>query len=640
MALLQLDKAELAYGTRVLLDSVDLVVEKGQRLCLVGRNGAGKSTLMKVLSGDVDLDGGQVRLGHGAKISRLEQDLPEPDDATVFDVVASGLHGLGELLSQYHHISTQDNADLNKLGKLQQQIEAQDGWLMQQRVESALERLNLPADKPMKSLSGGWRRRVALAKAMVSEPDVLLLDEPTNHLDIASIQWLEQQLLSFNGALIFITHDRALVRKLATHIGELDRGHMQVFTGNYDEFLVFREQQLAEEARHNALFDKRLAEEEVWIRQGIKARRTRNEGRVRALKAMRNERSERRERQGSAKMSLTQGDASGKLVAELADVDYYYGDKAIVKGFSSVLVRGDRVGLIGPNGAGKSTLLKLILGELEAASGSVKLGTSLQVAYFDQLRDQLRLNENAVDNIAEGREFIDVDGKSKHVISYLQDFLFTGDRARTPLRALSGGERNRVLLAKLFSKPANLLVLDEPTNDLDVETLELLEEILAGYTGTVLLVSHDREFLDNVVTSTFAFEGRGCVREYVGGYEDWLRQGGKWPDDETAESLKAQATSEISGAPESESVVAAKVAAQKSVVKKKLSYKLQRELDQLPAKMEALEAEIESLQKQIEDPDFFTAESDATGAVLNRLAEAESELEHCFDRWAELEGES
>ena len=634
MALLQLDKAELSYGTRVLLDSVDLVVEKGQRICLVGRNGAGKSTLMKVLSGDIDLDGGQVRLGHGAKISRLEQDLPEPDDAVVFDVVASGLQGLGELLSEYHHLSSQEGADLNRLGKLQQQIEAQDGWLMQQRVESALARLELPADKPMKSLSGGWRRRVALAKAMVSEPDVLLLDEPTNHLDIASIEWLEQQLLNFNGALIFITHDRALVRKLATHIGELDRGHMQVFTGNYDQFLEFREQQLAEEAKHNALFDKRLAEEEVWIRQGIKARRTRNESRVRALQAMREERSQRRERQGNTKMTLSQGEASGKLVAELTGVDYYYDEKPIIKNFSSLLVRGDRVGLIGPNGAGKSTLLKLILGELKPAEGKVKLGTSLQVAYFDQLRDQLRLNENAVDNIAEGREFIDIDGKSKHVISYLQDFLFTGDRARTPLRALSGGERNRVLLAKLFSKPANLLVLDEPTNDLDVETLELLEEILAGYTGTVLLVSHDREFLDNVVTSTLAFEGKGCVREYVGGYEDWLRQGGKWPEDEQAKAVKeavkpaAQAVkAEIQNQPN------------KAPAKKKLSYKLQRELDQLPAKMEALEEEIEQLQGQMEDPEFFSKPSDETSSVLTRLAEAEAELEVCFERWAELEDE-
>src|SRR5690554_5985934 len=484
------------------------------------------------------------------------------------------------------------------MSELQQQIEARDGWKLQQQVDTILSRLDLPAERYMHELSGGWRRRVALAKALVLEPDVLLLDEPTNHLDIAAIDWLEKQLLNFNGALVFITHDRSLLQTLATHIAELDRGHLRYWSGDYPSYLEYREQALAEEARHNALFDKRLAQEEVWIRQGIKARRTRNEGRVRALKELRNVRSQRREVVGKANFSLTSGESSGKLVAELKDVSYVWGNKPIVRDFSTTIVRGDRIGLVGANGAGKSTLLKLILGELQPQEGTVRLGTNLSVAYFDQLRDQVDLDKSAVDNIAEGREFIELNGQSRHIISYLGDFLFTGERARTPMRAMSGGERNRVLLAKLFSKPANLLVLDEPTNDLDVETLELLEEILMQYEGTVLLVSHDRAFLNNMVTSVIAFEGRAQVLEYVGGYDDWLRQGGRW----TEEDAPAEAA-------EAKPAAAAPAEPKKRSKGNKLSYKLQREFDELPGRIEVLEEQLAALQAQAAEPDFYAGEA-------------------------------
>ncbi|MET0356542.1 MAG: ATP-binding cassette domain-containing protein, partial [Cellvibrio sp.] len=535
--------------------------------------------------------------------------------------------------SEYHHLAhgTEFNdATLARMEKLQHDIEARDGWSMQQKVESILTRLDLPADKYMRELSGGWRRRVALARALVLDPDVLLLDEPTNHLDIAAIDWLEKQLLNFNGALVFITHDRSLLQALATHIVELDRGHLRYWSGDYASYLVYREQALAEEARHNELFDKKLAEEEVWIRQGIKARRTRNEGRVRALKELRNVRAERREVIGKANFSLATGEASGKLVTELKDVSYSWGSKPIVRNFSSAIIRGDRIGLVGANGAGKSTLLKLILGELQPQSGSVRLGTNLKVAYFDQLRDQLDLDKSAVDNVSEGRDFIEIDGKAKHIFSYLSDFLFSGERARTPLRALSGGERNRVLLAKLFSKSANLLVLDEPTNDLDVETLELLEEILTDYAGTVLLVSHDRAFLNNIVSSVIAFEGRGNVLEYVGGYDDWIRQGGKWTESDLPEepakavapvaTLKPAAT-QTASAPRT----------------KKLSYKLQKEFEDLPKKIEQTEQKVEEMKAVVGAADFYTQAPKFVEEKLQALAQLEMELETCFERWAELE---
>lgn len=629
MSLIKIEKAGLSYGLQVLLDGVDLTVERGQRLCLIGRNGAGKSSLLKVIAGEVDLDRGDVIRQSGIRIARLEQDLPEADDRLVFDAVAAGSDGTGQLLAEYRllsHGADISDAQLERMTHLQQQIESRDGWLLQQKVEEIISRLDLPADRYMRELSGGWRRRVALARALVLEPDVLLLDEPTNHLDIAAIEWLEKQLLAFNGALIFITHDRSLLQALATHIAELDRGHLRYWQGNYESFLVYREQALADEARHNELFDKKLAQEEVWIRQGIKARRTRNEGRVRILKALRVERAERREVVGKANFTLASSGDSGKLVTELADVSFSWGEKTIIKQFSTRIMRGDRIGLVGANGAGKSTLLKLILGELQPQSGMVKLGTNLQVSYFDQLRDQLDLDKNAVDNIAEGREFIDIDGKSKHIFSYLSDFLFSGERARTPLRALSGGERNRVLLAKLFSKAANLLVLDEPTNDLDVETLELLEEILTDYSGTILLVSHDRAFLNNIVSSVIAFEGRGNVLEYVGGYDDWIRQGGKW----------TQADELPPAAPAKESL--ASTAATKASPKvKKLSYKFQKEFDELPQKIEALELKLETLQAATSAGDFYSQSANVVEKKLQELAQTQQELDGCFERWAELE---
>ena len=635
MSLIKIEKAGLSYGLQVLLDGVDLTIERGQRLCLIGRNGTGKSSLLKVIDGEVDLDKGEVVRQSGIRVARLEQDLPEADDCLVFDAVAAGAKGVGALLAEYRlvsHSTDINDAQLARMAELQHQIEANDGWALQQKVDEIISRLELPAERYMRELSGGWRRRVALARALVIEPEVLLLDEPTNHLDIAAIEWLEKQLLNYSGALVFITHDRSLLQALATDIAELDRGHLRCWSGDYASFLVYREQALAEEARHNELFDKRLAQEEVWIRQGIKARRTRNEGRVRALKSLRETRSQRREQVGKANFTLASGGDSGKLVADLTDVSYAWGDKTIVKQFSSRIMRGDRIGLVGANGAGKSTLLKLILGELQPQSGSVKLGTNLEVAYFDQLRDQLDLDKNAVDNIAGGREFIEIDGKSKHIFSYLSDFLFSGERARTPLRALSGGERNRVLLAKLFSKSANLLVLDEPTNDLDVETLELLEDILTEYSGTLLLVSHDRAFLNNIVSSVIAFEGRGNVIEYIGGYDDWLNQGGKWTQ---ADELPAAQSDRSGDLAPTELVVAAKTALPAKV--KKLSYKFQKEFDDLPLKIERLETHLNCLQIETAASDFYNQTAAAVENKLQELAQVQQELDGCFERWAELE---
>jgi ABC transport system ATP-binding/permease protein len=628
MSLIKIEKASLSYGLQVLLDGVDLIIEKGQRLCLIGRNGAGKSSLLKVIAGEVDLDKGDVIRQSGIRIARLEQDLPEADDRLVFDAVAAGSDGLGQLLTEYRQLShgtTISDSQLARMTQLQHEIEVRDGWLLQQKVEEIISRLDLPAERYMRELSGGWRRRVALARALVLEPDVLLLDEPTNHLDIAAIEWLEKQLLAFNGALVFITHDRSLLQALATHIAELDRGHLRYWQGDYASFLAYREQALADEARHNELFDKKLAQEEVWIRQGIKARRTRNEGRVRALKALREERSQRRELIGKANFNLGSSGDSGKLVAELVHVSYAWGNKHIIKQFSTRIMRGDRIGLVGANGAGKSTLLKLILGELQPQSGKVKLGTNLQIAYFDQLRDQLDLDKNAVDNIAEGREVIEINGKSKHIFSYLSDFLFSGERARTPLRALSGGERNRVLLAKLFSKAANLLVLDEPTNDLDVETLELLEEILIDYPGTILLVSHDRAFLNNIVSSVIAFEGRGNVLEYVGGYDDWIRQGGKWTQADELPQPAASATAAVA------------THAKAPAKPKKLSYKFQKEFDELPQKIEAIERELEALNSETTGADFYLQPAAIVEKKLQQLAQLQQQLDNCFERWAELE---
>lgn len=635
MSLLKFTDVSLAYGAMPLLDGVSWQIERGERVCIIGRNGTGKSSMLRLVKGDQSPDDGEIWRAPGLKIGELPQELPRADERTVFDVVAEGLEGVGSLLAQYHHLSQNihNDEDLDKLMHVQQALEAKDGWRLQQLVESTLSRLQLPADKTLAELSGGWRRRVLLAQALVAEPDLLLLDEPTNHLDIGAIAWLEEALLGFQGAVLFITHDRSFLQNLATRILELDRGRMIDWNGDYASFLVHKEQQLAAEEAANALFDKRLAQEEVWIRQGIKARRTRNEGRVRALKEMRNERRERRERQGNASIQLEAADKSGKQVIVVENVSFAHpGGEPLIRDFSMVLQRGDRIGLLGANGTGKTTLLKLLLGELTPTSGSVKAGTRLEVAYFDQLRHQLDPEKTVMDNLAEGRDFIVIDGQSRHVMSYLADFLFSPQRARTPVKALSGGERARLLLAKLFSKPANLLVLDEPTNDLDVETLELLEEVLMGFPGTVLMVSHDRAFLDNVVTSTLVFEGEGRVREYVGGYQDWLRQGGSPRLLGVAERKVAE--------PVPAPVVKAEVVvppAEAAVPRKKLSYKLQRELEAIPGQIDALEAELARLQAETSDPAFYQRAVGETAPVLERLQRLQQELDGLLERWAELE---
>lgn len=633
MPLLQLTDLSLAFGNHILLDHVDLTIHRGERIGILGRNGAGKSTFMKLLDGQFPADSGEFWLRPGTVVTYLNQELPAADESTVYDVVASGLAEVGELLKQFHHLSMEahDEAGLTQLARVQEKIEAKDGWLFGQKIDAIIETLSLPADTPMKSLSGGWRRRVAVARALVSEPDILLLDEPTNHLDIPTINWLEKQLENFRGALLVITHDRAFLQRMATSIIEIDRGKLRCWDGDYQGFLKFQAEQLAAEERANELFDKKLAQEEVWIRQGIKARRTRNEGRVRDLKKMREERADRRERQGNASFAMETANVSGKIVVEAEGLSKIYDGQTICKNFSTKILRGDRIGFIGANGMGKTTLLRMLLGELAPDQGNVKLGTKLQIAYFDQLRNQLDPDKTVIDNMAEGREFITINGKDRHVISYLQDFLFTPDRCRQPVGALSGGEQNRLILARLFSKPANVLVLDEPTNDLDMETLELLEEILMEFDGTIMLVSHDREFLDNVVTSCVVFEGNGVVNEYVGGYADWIRRGGELP------SLNKKATTEKAQEPKTKKQAEPAPAAQPAPKKKKLSYKYQLELDQLPAKIEALEARVEELTEQTSNPEFYSLPSDQTQPILNALSRAQEELDTAIERWAELE---
>src|SRR6476659_6164641 len=532
MPLITLQDVDYSVGGPLLLDHVNLAIDSGERIALIGRNGAGKSTLLKLMAGDLKPDDGRILIeGRGAggagRIARLEQEVPAGAHGDVFDVVAAGLGEMGEHLAQFHHLSHAETVDMDALARVQALIEAGHGWSLDQRVSEVLERLGLDGDAACARLSGGMKRRVLLARALVSAPDVLLLDEPTNHLDIEAIDWLEGFLKSWTGALVFVTHDRRFLRALATRIVEIDRGQVTSWPGDWANYQRRREERLNAEAQETARFDKRLAEEETWIRQGIKARRTRDEGRVRRLEAMRNERAARRAQTGNVRMETAQAGASGKKVIEARDVSFAHGDRPIVRDFSTTILRGDRISLIGPNGSGKTTLLKLLLGELQPDAGEIKVGTQLQVAYFDQYRATLREDWNAIENVAEGREFIEIGGRRKHVIGYLQDFLFTPERARAPITRLSGGERNRLLLAHLFAQPSNLLVMDEPTNDLDVETLELLEELLMEYPGTLLLVSHDRDFLDHVVTSTLVMEGDGRVGEYVGGYSDWLRQGGR-----------------------------------------------------------------------------------------------------------------
>ena len=649
MPLLRLDKASLNFGTHVLLDEVDFEIKRGARIGLLGRNGAGKTTLMKVIEGIMGLDGGERWLRPGVKVAWLEQNLPDADEQTVYDLVADGLAEVGDLLKQYHHLtSNYEDADMAQLERVQSALEAKDGWSLSQKVDTVISQLDLPADKLMKELSGGWRKRVALARALVREPELLLLDEPTNHLDIPAIEWLEKQLQDYHGALMLITHDRSFLQNVANKIVELDRGHLYQFEGTFERFLRYRAEQLAAEESANKLFDKKLAEEEVWIRQGIKARRTRNEGRVRALEAMRKERSDRRVQQGKANFQVSSADRSGKIVAELTDITQRFGDKLVINNLSTTVMRGDRIGLVGANGAGKSTLLKILLGQLVPTEGKVKLGTKLEVAYFDQLREHLDLEKNLIDNVCGGQEYIEIGGKRKHAISYLSDFLFTPDRIRTPAKALSGGEQNRAILAKVFSRPANILVLDEPTNDLDIETLELLEDLLLGFDGTVLLVSHDRKFMDNVVTSIMVFEEDSNVREYVGGYSDWVRHGGNLSDFAAPQTgfssgaidssaAAAEATPAVSKK-ESDADVSAPLTAPKAAPKKKLSYNEKRALEAALKRIDEFEAQQVQLEALISDPKFYEGESAKVNETLKEVAAVADALAQAYADWEALEG--
>jgi len=632
MDLIRILKAQLAFGTHALLNKADAVIESGERVCVVGRNGAGKSTLLKVLDGQVVLDDGEINQLGGIRISRLEQDPPKGASGTVFDYVAQGMPEIANLLIDFHHVSNElqtvcTDKLLNKLERLSTQLEAVDGWRFDSRIQLVLTQLELTPDAKLESLSGGWLRKVALARALVSEPDLLLLDEPTNHLDMASVMWLEQFLKEFKGGIVFISHDRAFIRAVATRILDLDRGKLISYPGDYATYLEQKAHDLKVEEAQNALFDKRLAEEETWIRQGVKARRTRNEGRVRELKQLRTERKQRVDQVGKTDFNIETADRSGKLVFEAQHLCHAFKDKVIADDFSTLVMRGDRIGLVGPNGIGKTTLLKLMFGDLEPDSGITKQGVNLEFAYFDQYREKLDEEATVQDNVAEGKQEVMMGGRSRHVLGYLQDFLFPPARARTPVKALSGGEKNRLLLAKLFLKPSNILVLDEPTNDLDIETLELLEDIINQYQGTVLIVSHDREFIDNTCSSVWAFEGNGKVTDIVGGYSDYEAYVNYLAEQE--KKTQQQPVKKV------EKVVApiAKPAAKTN----KLSYKLKLELEQLPNKMEKLEAEIEAQQAVVSDSDFFKQESDVTTKALNHLAQLESDLEAALERWEELE---
>ncbi len=628
MAILTFRDIILGFGHPPLLDGVNFQIDRGERLCLIGRNGAGKSTLLKLIAGEIQPDGGEIIRAQGLRVAQLAQEVPLGTSGSIFHVVAEGLGKAGELIDRYHQLAhdvADDHSLMDALEECQHELETIDGWTLTQRVDTVLTKLALDPDTDIASLSGGMKRRVMLARALVAEPDLLLLDEPTNHLDIAAITWIEEFLLNWNGALLFITHDRAFLQRLATRIIELDRGKLADFPGDYATYLARKEAMLADEEKHNALFDKRLAQEEVWIRQGIKARRTRNEGRVRALEAMRREHAERRTRTGSVNMGIQAAERSGKIVVEAEGVGFDYDGRAIVRDLTSTIMRGDKIGIIGPNGSGKTTLLRLLLGELEPTRGKLQMGTKMQIAYFDQYRAVLDEEKTVVDNVGEGSDTVTINGQPKHVLSYLQDFLFTPNRARQPVKALSGGERNRLLLAKLFTKPSNLLVLDEPTNDLDADTLELLEELLIDYKGTVLLVSHDRAFLNNVVTSTLVFEGDGVVNEYVGGYDDWLRQ--RFTPPSAKPSAKSTETKPTPAAPVEKPAAKAK----------KLSFKDQRELEALPQKIQALESEREQIGVRMSDPGFYQQEKNIISTAQDRLAAIDKDLAAAYARWEALE---
>ncbi len=624
MSLLRFDDVCLEFGDQKILVDAEFSLESGERVCLIGRNGAGKSTTLKLITGDIEPDRGEITQKSDLVISQLEQTLPEAMAQPVRTVVRSGLAETEGLLADYRRLSalTLDRHGMRDLEELHARIDARDGWHIEQRVEETITELSLPADKLMSELSGGWRRRVALAAALVRKPDLLLLDEPTNHLDIATIRWLEDRVYNFQGAVLFITHDRAFLERLATRILEIDLGKLTSWPGSYDNYLRRKEKALEDEAAAYARFDKTLEQEEAWIRQGIKARRTRNEGRVRALKKMREERAQRMSRDPKARIHIEEAEQSGRKVIRAKNVGYRY-DKPLIENFSIKIMRGDRIGLIGNNGVGKTTLLRLLLGQLEPHSGTIKHGTNLEIGYFDQLRQNLELDKSVAYNVAEGRTYIKLNGKDRHVVGYLKGFLFSPKRAVTPVRALSGGERNRVILAKLFTRAANLLVLDEPTNDLDIETLEVLEEKLCDYQGTLIVVSHDREFLDNVVTSTIVFEEGGNIREYVGGYTDWARTGHSLTetDDPSADEQGGRATAERRQTRKS----------------KKLSYKDQRELDRLPDEIDAQEQRLSELQQEVAAPEFYSQDADIIQSRLQALGDAEAQLASLVDRWGELE---
>ena len=619
MALVRLKNLSIAFGDKQILDEANLTIQHGQRIGLIGRNGEGKSTLLKILNGEILPDQGEIQFQEGVVVAALNQTAEFNGQGTVFEVVSQGLGQIGEWISEYHRLSSQSQ-QLDALSDLQNKLDSSDGWNLKSHVDKVLARLHLDGSATLDSLSGGWRRRVSLARALVSRPNLLLLDEPTNHLDIESIEWLERQVKDFNGAVLFVTHDRQFLQNITNQIVDLDRGRLQSWAGSYDDFMRRKQAAVEEEIRHNQAFDKKLAEEEAWIRKGIKARRTRNEGRVRALKKLREERSQRIHSQGKVNFQFEIAANSGKKVIEAHNISYAHSAAPIVDGFSTRIFRGDRVGLIGPNGIGKTTLIKLLLGELTPQAGKVEIGINVQVAYFDQNRHISNPDARVIDIVGGGKENIEINGKSRHVISYLSDFLFSPQRARSPIKSLSGGERARVLLAQLFSKPANLLVMDEPTNDLDIETLELLEELLMQFQGTLLLVSHDRKFMDNVVTSTLSFEGQGKVSEYVGGYEDWLRQR---PAPEKTEVQKKSAQKQAS----------------QSKPTKKLSYKFQRELDELPRQIEELESRQEDLTNRIQQSDFYSLDENKKQKTLQELDQVSKELEDKFERWTELESQ-
>jgi ATP-binding cassette subfamily F protein uup len=615
----------LEFGEQKILTQAELAIEPGERVCLIGRNGAGKSTTLKLIIGEIEPDSGEVIAKSGLVVSQLAQSLPEAVDMQVRDVVRSGLAGIQLLLEQYRARSQEklDKQGLTELQDLHQLIDGHGGWNIEQRVETTMTELGLPADKKMNELSGGWRRRVALAKALVQKPDLLLLDEPTNHLDIVTIKWLENTVYAYPGSVIFITHDRAFLKKLATRIVEIDRGRLSSWPGDFEKYLIKKEKMHEDEARQHAKFDKKLEQEEIWIRQGLKARRTRNEGRARALVKMRDERSQRISRDKSARMYIEEAEQSGRKVIRARKVNYRYEQEPLIENFSIKIMRGDRIGLLGNNGVGKTTLLRLLLGELEPQSGVIKHGTNLEIGYFDQLRQTLDLEKSVAENVGGGRTHIRLNGKDRHVIGYLKGFLFSPKRSMTPVKSLSGGERNRIILAKLFTQPANLLVLDEPTNDLDMETLEVLEQKLTDFKGTLIIVSHDRQFLDNVVTSTLVFESDGTVQEYVGGYSDWVRQGKNLAEVDNPNIKKAKNQDRRRSS-----------AGQKA---KKLGYMEQRELAQLPADIEQLEEQVSELEDQISAADFYNQDHAQVQNVLKQLTEKQQTLDQAIDRWAELE---